>query len=547
MAACGQIISSEESYDFNCTPCSQQDRLIEAKRFCVECGEYFCSTCLSWHERFGVTKGHTLVKCENVSKDHVPLTLSKCETHTGKEEDMVCGDHYVVCCRVCITKDHRSCQNVDFLPDLIQKFKEDETLVELNEDLNGRKEKIKSVLKEYTAHALKLKTRRTTCMKRLEMFEKSIIECVKSVVAKAETDIESRLAPEICSTQEYIQRYNELLSRLDCMSASLANENNGVAEYKNVLEGKRILNEIQIDPCMFDDKLTTDCKFQNEIMEAITSSLKEGQLYGTVAISEISDSGNDFVVPNMYVQDYDSSALILLTDYYNINIRRIDNCLKEKERLTVEGRAWGFCKIDEHDIAFTLPVLKKVQFISADTCHAFKTSFNTDIHCRGIACLNEKIYVTGGGMNGEEQGQLNMFDLKGKLLSKYDQDLDGNYFSIPRSIIVNTEGIFITDEQNGVICLDLEGQRKWVTNNSKCKFPWGICFTPKGNLFVSGHLSNNIVILSKDGEFLGELLNENDGLSAPGALSIDKPNNCIIVSEFKKPHLKMFYIGDCDM
>ncbi|XP_060597996.1 uncharacterized protein LOC132751773 [Ruditapes philippinarum] len=547
MAACEQIISSDETYDFNCTPCSQQDRLIEAKRFCVECGEYFCSTCLSWHERFGGTKGHTLVKCENVSKDHVPLTLSKCETHAGKEEDMVCGDHYVVCCRVCITKDHRSCQDVDFLPDLIQKYKNDGTLVELNDDLNRRMEKIKSVLKEYTAHTLKLKTRRTTCMKRLEMFEKSIIECVKSVIAKSETDIERRLAPEICSAQEYIQRYNELLSRLGCLSASLANENNDIAEYKNVLEGKRIVNEIKIEPCMFDDKLTTDCKFQNEIMEAITSFLKEGRLFGTVAISVISDSGNDFDVPNMCVKEYDSSVLILLTDYYNRNIRLFDNCLKEKESLTVGGTAWGLCEINKHDIAFTLPGLKKVQFISADAHLALKTSFDTRIHCRGIACLNGKIYVTGGGVKGEEKGQLNVFDLKGKLLSRYDQDLEGNYFSIPRSVIVNTEGIFITDEQNGVICLDIEGQRKWVSNNSKCKFPWGICFTPNGNLFVAGHLSNNIVIVSKDGEFLGELLNENDGLSAPKALCFDKRNNCIIVSELIKPHLKMFYIGDCDM
>jgi hypothetical protein len=41
----------------------------------------------------------------------------------------------------------RSCQNVDFLPDLIQKYKDDGTLVELNDDLNRRMETIKSVLK----------------------------------------------------------------------------------------------------------------------------------------------------------------------------------------------------------------------------------------------------------------------------------------------------------------------------------------------------------------------------------------------------------------
>ena len=100
-------MSSEEAFDYNCTPCSQQERFTEAKRFCVECGEYFCSTCLSWHEKFSATKGHTLVKCEEVSKEHVPTRFSKCEVHPDKEEDMVCCDHDVVCCRVCITRNHR--------------------------------------------------------------------------------------------------------------------------------------------------------------------------------------------------------------------------------------------------------------------------------------------------------------------------------------------------------------------------------------------------------------------------------------------------------
>ena len=107
MATGGQHISSEEYFDYNCTPCSQQERIIEAKRFCVECDEYFCSTCLSCHEKFSVTKGHTLVKCEKVQEDPLPTRFSKCEVHIDNVEDMVCCDHNVVCCRACVTNDHR--------------------------------------------------------------------------------------------------------------------------------------------------------------------------------------------------------------------------------------------------------------------------------------------------------------------------------------------------------------------------------------------------------------------------------------------------------
>ncbi|XP_060597995.1 uncharacterized protein LOC132751772 [Ruditapes philippinarum] len=544
MATCGNILSSEKAYDYNCTPCSQQERFVEAKRFCIECVEYFCSTCLAHHEKFGLTRGHTLVKCEEVSKINVPTPLSKCELHTDKEEDMVCGDHDVVCCRVCITKKHRSCQNIDYLPELARQFKDNGRRKELEDDLNDRIEELKSALKGSTARALKLKTRQTTHLKRLDIFQKSIVEYVAFLVNKTKNDIQNQFGPEICSIQEHLQKYNEQLSKLNNLSEVLSNENDEIFEYKKVLKCKHTLKEIQIGGNELDDSLASYNKFENEVMEAVVSSLNDGCLFGTVPIL---GSKQPIDVTSICFKEDKTSFLILLADFYNSKIRRFENGLNETESFNAKENIWGVCEVNKHEIAFTLPALKKVQFLSAENSQVLEKKFHTNIHCRGIACLNEKIYVTGGGMIGEEQGQLNVFDMKGKLLSKYEQDLDGYFFSTPRSIKVNAEGIFITDEQKGVVCLDLEGQRKWVSNNSKCKFSWGICFTSKGNLFVSGQLSNNIVIVSKDGEFLGELLNENDGLSAPKALSIDKRNNCILVSELKKPNLKMFYIGDCDI
>ncbi|XP_060564324.1 uncharacterized protein LOC132723588 [Ruditapes philippinarum] len=545
MATCGNILSSEEAYDYNCTPCSQQERFLEAKRFCVECGEYFCSTCLAYHEKFGVTKGHTLIKCEEVSKDQVPARLSKCELHTDKEEDMVCSDHDVVCCRVCITTCHRSCQNIDYLPHLMKKYKEDEKCVVVEKEMKDKIEELRTAHKEYSARVLKLKTRKITYLKRLEMLGQSIDECVKNAITETEKNVESRFEPEICDLQEHTQNYNNMLSKLSGLSEELLEENDDILEFKKILECKRALKKIEVESCasVVNDCLIIDNKFQNEIIQSVVSCLGNGLLFGTISIG---GPGNSFGPPSLCVKECESSSFVFLADYSNHKIRCIDSDLKETESFNVEGNIWGICEINKHEIAFTLSGLKKVQLISTDKGPVLKRSFIANLHCRGIACFNEKIYVTGGGMKGEDKGQLNVFDLEGQLLC-ICQDFQGIFFSIPRSVVVNTEGIFITDEQNGVICLDLEAQRKWVCNNTLCKFPWGICFTPNGNLFVCGRDSNNIVIVSKDGEFLGELLNEHDGLSAPKAICFDKRNNCIIVSEYKKPQLKIFYIGECDI
>jgi hypothetical protein len=428
----------------------------------------------------------------------------------------------------------------------MKKYKEDEKCVVVEKEMKDRIEELRTAHKEYSARVLKLKTRKITYLKRLEMLGQSIDECVKNAITETEKNVESRFEPKICDLQEHTQNYNNMLSKLSGLSEELSEENDDILEFKKILECKRALKKIEVESCasVANDCLIIDNKFQNEIIQSVVSCLGNGLLFGTISIG---GPGNSFGPPSLCVKECESSSFVFLADYSNHKIRCIDSDLKETESFDVEGNIWGICEINKHEIAFTLPGLNKVQFLSIYKGPVLTISFIANFHCRGIACFDEKIYVTGGGKKGEEYGQLNVFDLEGKLLCKSYQDFGENFFSIPRSIIVNAEGVFITDEQNGVISLDLEGQRKWVCNNSKCKFPWGICFTRNGNLFVCGRDSNNIVIVSKDGEFLGELLNVNDGLSAPKALSTDKRNNFIIISEYKKPQLKIFYIGDCDI
>ena len=380
-------------------------------------------------------------------------------------------------------------------------------------------------------------------MKRLETFQKAIADFVKTVVQKAEKDIEKEFGPDICSMQEQIRKYDMLLSKLTCLSTDLSCQHDDTSECKKILECMRAFKEIQIEPCVFDDKLTIE-QFQNEIIEAVNGCLRDDKLFRTVELVHLEKS---LTIPNLCVKEDVTSSSLLIADYSEGKIRRVDRELIETECFDVKGNIWGICEIRKQEIAFTTTRLMKVQFLSTDKSEISRKSFDTNLHCRGIAYHNEKIYVTGGGVVGEETGQLNIFNLEGKLLCKHYRDSEGTYFSIPRSITVNTEGIYVTDQQNGIICLDLEGKRKWVCNNSTCKFPWGICFTPNGNLFVSGRGSNNIVIVKKDGEFLGELLNGNDGLSKPKAIGMDKRNNRIIISEAKKPCLKVFFISDCEL
>ncbi|XP_060597658.1 E3 ubiquitin/ISG15 ligase TRIM25-like, partial [Ruditapes philippinarum] len=118
------VVSSEEIFDTNCSPCSESGKLIEAVKFCVDCGSYFCSKCLQDHNKFPALRSHQILdKSDKIKSDGnietgPGLPTERCAVHHGKLVDMFCKDHDEVCCAACIAIKHRSCINVDYLPDV---------------------------------------------------------------------------------------------------------------------------------------------------------------------------------------------------------------------------------------------------------------------------------------------------------------------------------------------------------------------------------------------------------------------------------------------
>ncbi|XP_060564327.1 uncharacterized protein LOC132723592 [Ruditapes philippinarum] len=536
MATC----SSEEAYDYNCTPCTQQERFVEAKRFCVECGEYFCSTCLAHHEKFGLTKGHTLVKCEEVSKESVPTCLSKCDLHTDKEEDMVCGDHDVVCCRVCLAKDHKSCQDIGYLPDVASTFKEEGGLEILDEDLKSRMKTLKLSYEKHAIHGAQLRMRKKTNIRRLKVFKESITELIETAVTEAEEDIENSLEPHICSTQKLTEAAKEELLKLSILSEDLINENNAMLEYKKALHCKRALREIQSnnDDC----KMTHDNKYVDKVVKTLSSFLTDQCSFGAI---KVSSTDTEFDIPNMCVLE---GGYVCIADYHGRKIKLLDNDLNEDMTYDTRCLIWGVCAIDKHMIAFTMPSLMTVEMVEFTKNPVFKSSFSAKFHCRGIAFFENNLYMAGGGFLKEEPGQINIFDIEGNHLTKFEMKSNGNRFCAPRSLTVNTNNIFVTDcQKNSVVCLDFDGVWKWILKTTRFTFPWGICLTTNGNLLISGRGSDNIVVVSKNGEFLGEILNKDDNISTPQAIAIDNENSRLLVFGSKKPYLEIFNSNFCEI
>ena len=83
---------------------------------------------------------------------------------------------------------------------------------------------------------------------------------------------------------------------------------------------------------------------------------------------------------------------------------------------------------------------------------------------------------------------------------------------------------------NTVTCCDLRGTTQWQFNDERVlQHPLGISVDNDGNVYVVGCHSNNVMVISPDGQHHRQLLSSKDGLSYPTVLDYDKSTNRLLV------------------
>ena len=89
---------------------------------------------------------------------------------------------------------------------------------------------------------------------------------------------------------------------------------------------------------------------------------------------------------------------------------------------------------------------------------------------------------------------------------------------------------YTNSNANTVTCCDLHGTTQWkFKDNRVLQDPFGISVDNDGNVYVVGCSTNNVVVISPDGQGHRQLLSSKDGLSDPYVLDYDKSTNRLLV------------------
>ncbi|XP_063406095.1 uncharacterized protein LOC134690053 [Mytilus trossulus] len=134
---------------FQCNPCKRHEQKSESKYWCEQCSEAFCEKCNSMHSWMKLLMTHDVVPIEDVGSKTDGLDLmgvsEYCRLHPLKMVEVFCFQHKTACCGLCAGIDHRKCDNVKQIEEIVHSS-EMYTGNSLLGSLNDIKESTKTVL-----------------------------------------------------------------------------------------------------------------------------------------------------------------------------------------------------------------------------------------------------------------------------------------------------------------------------------------------------------------------------------------------------------------
>ena len=128
--------------------------------------------------------------------------------------------------------------------------------------------------------------------------------------------------------------------------------------------------------------------------------------------------------------------------------------------------------------------------------------------------VEQFIYCTGN------KG-LKMINLSDKSVSDIIQNNMSNVYYV---------ATFRNGDTHTVTCCDLHGTTQWEFKDTRVlQYPYIISIDKDGNVYVVGYDSNNVVVISPDGQRHRQLLSSKDGLKKPRVLEYDRSTNRLLV------------------
>lgn len=533
----------DEYYDFPCRPCEKEGRNTSAEKFCVDCKYLLCSTCLGHHNKFDILKCHQILD-KTASVGQASPTL-QCEKHSGKVLDMFCMTHDEPCCIDCASKDHSDCKGKEVLIERARSYFTDKELQTVKTSACKIKRTLENVKKKWnkgldeisdqkTSILIYVREKRDAVNKRFDTMEKDVKEKLEKKYSQYSDDLKVD-----------IEAVNELVEKIEDY------QDKSVSAIQNIADAFIImkkLNQLVAEGAQFQKSRHSETKALQLIGSCAASSILASM--GSDVFGYISGSGRieSVVADKIYcIRANDDTSIccisdsclmedgtIILADQNNRKLKRLDNTFRLKDTLVLSGKPCAVCPTGASEVAVSLlnKSSKSIVSVKIASLMSVTSSFRIGESCRGIAFCNDNLYLSCGGMfkYNDGPGEIRIYDKLGSILCKMDEGV-----RVPKRMSIGTNkfphDLYVADGENGVLCLNtsVSGlELRDVFKDENLKGAVGLCYAEKGQVIVSGYDSENIMLMTENGQFK-EIMSKRDGIAKPKTICLDQTKSKLMI------------------
>lgn len=549
----------------DCGVCGYRQITKPSVVWCSECDEGLCDECKDHHGISKGTRSHGTVSIAEYQKLPNKVLQLACSCYKHNEKYVIfCKKHDCPCCKKCVVQSHMECKELTDIDDTTRNVKSSNAFADIEQILSeivenikrlriNREENLASIgkksreiekevletrarinrhLDKLQDAALKeLKTREEEESNKIRQLLKSLIDKEK-VIAENQTNIGNikqyaselqiflalkHIEKDIVVEEQYIQSIvnSDGANQIDfsCkINPSLQGLISAIQKFGDVV--------VTADPCQIP--ILKQKNKQAQIMVAVTPLTIDSL---THTLHQTLDTKLSFVTGCTFLPD--CRMVLSCLGKRTIKVFKPDGSLEFG--IGGFGRVYDVTYIGDDSVAVTSGYEEdslQVSLIDLKTKELTKTLKVNSVNS-GVAYIDDNLIYCAG-----EKG-IQMINLNDESITSVTKSsmTDIAYIASFKDNIFYTD---INQNPHSVVCIDFQGNTRWMfKNESVLDGACGISVDRDGNVYVVGKLSNNVVVISLDGQNYRELLTGENGLAKPSVIHVDILNNKILVTNIK--------------
>ncbi|XP_071082658.1 tripartite motif-containing protein 3-like [Haliotis cracherodii] len=517
-----------------CSVCTKQGKTTPATSWCSVCDVVHCEGCLQMHNMMPLLCDHEVVHLS----DHTKIMVKRrfmCQVHRDEKVKLFCKDCKQAICTICCSIKHRACKDVDTIESMTPLVKGQLTnkieqlrinMAATNNNITQRKSTIQDVKSNSQTLKDQVMKTRDTVMRAIIRKEKQLLGDIDKATDKQLHELQADIQSQEIELQMYQQQYeftaNAVTSNCEMDmyavydSVGLTSPDNRDTDNRPAAGRVVLTHDLDKLSKAVDELQLGEVEVVHDVSDPESSPV----LHHTIDCNEDGD-GEDPLVRDVTVLTVDGIKVMVFADYKNKRLKTYytSNFKSFHNQLLLSYGPWQIAKLSESQIAVSVPGRQEIVTVNVTPGPVLLSTIKTSKQYYALASLSPSQLAAG---TGGQSHSVDILDMTGRILRSINTGLveepDNIHVTRKNNLIVSEGGV------KSLMCVTSEGDAVFTytpTGVRALTCPLGITTTSTGDILLVDYDSHKVIQLTQSGQFVRDVLTQQDGLEYPRGVCLD--------------------------